>query len=85
MQKEKIMNSDWPGQGEVGCFYRKHLGPRMESAGLRVGFHYNQKPGIYFKVEPREEHRSAILKGIRKAWLLVFQPSLQLAAFGSLI
>lgn len=39
----------------------------MESAGLRVEFHYNQKPGIYFKVEPREEYRSAILKGIEES------------------
>jgi len=36
----------------------------MESAGLRVQFHYNQKPGVHFKVEPPEEYRAAILRGI---------------------
>jgi len=36
----------------------------MEAAGLRVQFHYNQKPGIHFKIEPREEYRVAILRGI---------------------
>jgi hypothetical protein len=36
----------------------------MEGAGLRVQFHYNQKPGIHFKVQPREEYRRAILNGI---------------------
>lgn len=37
----------------------------MEAAGLRVQFHYNQKPGIHFKVQPLEEYRSAILTGIK--------------------
>ena len=36
----------------------------MESAGLRVQFHNNQEPGIHFRVQPPEEFRSAILKGI---------------------
>jgi hypothetical protein len=54
------------GEIEVGCFYRRHLGPRMEAAGLRVQFHYNQKPGGHFKVQPREEYRSAILRGIKE-------------------
>jgi len=31
---------------------------------LRVQFHYNQKPGVHFKVQPREEYREAILRGI---------------------
>jgi hypothetical protein len=56
-----------PGEIEISCFYRNHLGPRMEAAGLRVQFHYNQKPGIHFKVKPCEEYRSAILKGIEEA------------------
>jgi hypothetical protein len=60
------MKSDLPGANEVGSFYRKHLGPRMEAAGLRVQFHYNQKPGIHFKVQPREEYRNAILMGIEE-------------------
>jgi hypothetical protein len=53
-----------PGKIEISCFYRKHLGPRMEAGGLRVQFHYNQIPGIHFKAQPREEYRNAILKGI---------------------
>jgi hypothetical protein len=60
------MQYDVPNGYEVGSFYRRHLGPRMEAAGLRVQFHYNQKPGIHFKVQPREEYRSAILKGIEE-------------------
>lgn len=36
----------------------------MEAAGLRVQFHYNQKPGVHFKVEPPAEYRDAILNGI---------------------
>ena len=58
------MPSTLPGEVEISCFYRKHLGPRMEAAGLRVQFHYNQIPGIHFKVQPREEYRNAILNGI---------------------
>lgn len=58
------MTSTSPGEIEVSCFYRRHLGPRMEAAGLRVQFHYNQKPGVHFKVQPREEYREAILRGI---------------------
>jgi len=58
------MSYNLPGEIEVSCFYRKHLGPRMEAAGLRVQFHYNQKPGVQFRVQPREEYRSAILRGI---------------------
>ena len=39
----------------------------MEGAGLRVQFHYNQKPGIHFKVpQPCEEYHRAILNGIKK-------------------
>jgi hypothetical protein len=61
------MSSTTPGEIEVYSLYRKHLGPRMEAAGLRVQFHYNQKPGIHFKIQPREEeYRNAILKGIEE-------------------
>jgi len=55
-----------PGEVEVYCSYKQHRGPRMEAAGLRVQFHYNQKPGIHFKVEPREEYRRAIVRGIEE-------------------
>lgn len=33
-------------------------------AGLKVQFHYNQEPGIHYKVAVNEEYRAAILKGI---------------------
>jgi len=52
------------GQLEVSSYYRIHLGPRFEAAGLRAQFHYNQTPGIHFKAEPRDDYRSAIIKGI---------------------
>ena len=29
-------------------------------------FHYNQPPGVHFKVEPPQEYRSAILRGIEE-------------------
>lgn len=53
-----------PGEVEVYGRYSKHLGPRFEGAGLGIQFHYNQIPGVHFKVEPREEYRGAILRGI---------------------
>jgi hypothetical protein len=49
---------------EYYAFFRIHLGPRFTAAGVGVQFHYNQKPGIHFKVEVREEYRRGILKGI---------------------
>jgi hypothetical protein len=58
------MPPDTPGELEVLARFSIHLGPRFEAAGLRVQFHYNQAPGIHFKVEPPEEYRGAILKGI---------------------
>lgn len=36
----------------------------MEAAGLRIQFHYNQEPGIHFKVQPPEEFCNDIIKGI---------------------
>jgi hypothetical protein len=53
-----------PREIEVYSYFRKHLGPRMEAAGLRVQFHYNQTPGVHFKIHPSEEYRDAIIKGI---------------------
>ncbi len=58
------MTRSTPGEIEVCGFYRRHLGPRMEAAGLRVQFHYNQTPGVHFKIEPPAEYRAAILRGI---------------------
>jgi hypothetical protein len=53
-----------PGQVEVYGHFSKHLGPRYMSAGLRLQFHYNQIPGVLFKVAVNNEYRDAILKGI---------------------
>lgn len=54
-----------PGEVEHYAFFNTHLGPRFQSAGLRVQFHYNQKPGIHFIVHPPEEYADAIMKGLR--------------------
>jgi hypothetical protein len=61
-----------PGEVELVSYFSRHLGPRFEAAGLRVQFHYNQQPGIHFKVEPSEEYREAILKGLREGMALRF-------------
>jgi hypothetical protein len=55
-----------PGEVEVYGHFRKHLGPRSMGAGLRLQFHYNQIPGIHFKVAVSEEYKGAILKGIKE-------------------
>jgi hypothetical protein len=55
-----------PGEVEHYAYFSMHLGPRFEAAGLRVQFHYNQRPGVHFKVEPPEEYRSAILRRIEE-------------------
>lgn len=60
------MAQSTPGEIEVQGFYRKHFGPRMEAAGLRVQFHYNQKPGVHFRTEVPQEYRAAILRGIEE-------------------
>ena len=54
-----------PGEIEHYAFFNAHLGPRYQSAGLRVQFHYNQAPGIHFVVEPPAEYAESILKGLR--------------------
>jgi hypothetical protein len=61
-----------PGEVELSAFFRIHLGPRFEAAGLRIEFHYNQIPGIHFKVAPPEEYREAITKGILDGLALRF-------------
>ena len=61
-----------PGEVEILGSYSMHLGPRFEAAGLRVQFHYNQTPGIHFKVEPPEEYRDSILRGLRDGLALRF-------------
>ena len=54
-----------PGEVEHCAFFRMHLGPRFQSAGLRVQFHHNRAPGIHFKVEPPAEYADAILRGLQ--------------------
>ena len=44
----------------------------MVSAGLRIQFHYNQPPGVHFKVEPPDEYRAAIVRGIKDGLALRF-------------
>ena len=61
-----------PGQLEVYGYFKKHLGPRLMSAGLRLQFHYNQAPGIHFKAAVSEEYREAILKGIKDGMSIRF-------------
>jgi hypothetical protein len=53
-----------PGETELAVSYSRHLGPRYERAGLRIQFHYNQIPGIHFKVNVSDEYRPAIERGI---------------------
>lgn len=59
------MPSNHPGEVEHYAFFSAHLGPRFQSAGLRVQFHYNQEPGIHFIAQPPEEYAEAIMKGLR--------------------
>ena len=61
-----------PGEIELSCFFKRHLGPRYEGAGLRIQFHYNQPPGIHFKVSPPDEYAEAILKGLKDGLSLRF-------------
>jgi hypothetical protein len=53
-----------PGQIELTASYSRHLGPKFDSAGLRIQFHYNQAPGVHFKVPARDEYRPAIERGL---------------------
>lgn len=59
------MPRDTPGEVDVIAHFSRHLGGRIEGAGLRIQFHYNQAPGIHFKAEPSNEYRTAILSGLR--------------------
>ena len=55
-----------PGEIELYSCFSQHLGPRFEAAGLRVQFHYNQTPGIHFRVPVSEQYRAAITRGIQE-------------------
>lgn len=61
-----------PGEVEVYAHFSKHLGPRFMGAGLKVQFHYNQAPGIHYKVAVNEEYRTTILKGIEDGMAIRF-------------
>jgi len=67
-----MSNATAPGEVEVYGQFSKHLGPRFMGAGLRLQFHYNQPPGIHFRVAVGDEYRDAILKGIRDGMSLRF-------------
>jgi hypothetical protein len=68
----KPMKSITPGEIELYCYFARHLGPRFESAGLRIQFHYNQTPGIHLKANTSTEYKDAIIKGIREGLALRF-------------
>ncbi len=57
---------------ELYSYFSIHHGPRYSAAGLRVQFHYNQVPGIHFKVTPPEEYRAHILRGLQEGLALRF-------------
>ncbi len=59
-------------EGELYSYFKIHLGPRFEAAGLRIQFHYNQPPGIHFKVMPSEGFRAPILKGLQEGLMSRF-------------
>jgi hypothetical protein len=52
------------GQVEVYDYYSMHLGPRYESAGIGLQWDGDQTAGVHFRVEPPEEYRGAILRGV---------------------
>jgi hypothetical protein len=56
-----------PGEVDVTVRYSKHLGPRYEAAGLRIQYHYNQVPGVSFRVAVNDEYRASIERGISDA------------------
>jgi hypothetical protein len=62
----RSMSPASPGEIELYASFSQHLGPRFEAAGLRVQFHYNQKPGIEFRVPVSDEYRAAIVRGIEE-------------------
>jgi hypothetical protein len=61
-----------PGEVEVYVQFRKHFGPRYLGAGLGIQFHYNQTPGIHFKVDVDQQYREAILNGIKDGMAALF-------------
>lgn len=70
--KKFAMPLNHPGEVEHYAFFNSHLGPRFQSAGLKVQFHYNQEPGIHFIVHPPEKYADAIKKGLSQGLALYF-------------
>ncbi|MFZ2956263.1 MAG: hypothetical protein WA705_05185 [Candidatus Ozemobacteraceae bacterium] len=66
------MSHTTPGEIELYSYFNQHLGPRCEAAGLRLQFHYNQTPGIHFRVPVAEPYRVAISRGIQEGLALRF-------------
>lgn len=50
---------------ELFVSFARHLGPRFDAAGLRIQFHYNQEPGIHFRVPVSEWCRPWIEQGLK--------------------
>ena len=61
-----------PGETELVSEFSRHVGPKIEAAGLRIQFHYNQEPGISFKAQPSAEYRAAILQGLQEGMAMRF-------------
>ena len=61
-----------PGEVELVAEFSRHLGPKCETAGLRIQFHYNQEPGIHFKAQPRAEYRASIIRGLQEGLAMRF-------------
>jgi len=63
---------------EVYGYFRKNLGPRSQSAGLRMQFSDNRTtPNVHFKVAVSEEYKGAIVKGIKDGMSLRFPDFLE--------
>jgi hypothetical protein len=66
---------------EILSGYNLHMGPRREGAGLKIQLHFNQPPGIHFKVEPSESgYRRGIEKGLKEGAELMEPNFLKTAA-----
>jgi hypothetical protein len=62
-----------PGEVEIYGHFSKHAHPCFIGGGLSLQFHYNQVPGIHFKVAVRgEEYRNAIVRGIKEGMSIRF-------------
>ncbi len=61
---------------EIYSYYNKNLGPKSQSAGLRVQFIENRgEPGIHYKTDVGHEYRAAIVKGLEDGLAIRFPDS----------